>query len=74
MDSYFLLSTDTPLSGAACLEWDGVRTPSSMPRTPLELLLARAGGSRGEESIRTSPNWAIEKVVFESVAPKKGLP
>jgi Caspase domain len=74
MDSYFLLSTDTPLSGASCLEWDGVRTPSPTARTPLEMLLAQPGGSRGGEPIRTSSSWSIEKIVFESVSPKRGSP
>lgn len=74
MDSYFLLSTDTPLSGASCLEWDGVRTPGPAPRTPLEMLLAQPGGNRSGEPVQTSPNWSIEKIVFESVSPKRGLP
>lgn len=71
MDAYFLLSTDTPLSSTSCLEWDGVRTVPSAPRTPLEVLLAQSvAGARGE-SVQTSPNWSIERVVFQSIPPER---
>lgn len=70
MDTYFLLSTDTPLSTTACLEWNGVRSESDPPRTPLERLLAQsASGTRGEP-LQTPPDWSIEKVVYESVPPR----
>ena len=69
LDTYFLLSTDTPLSGTSCLEWDGAR--SGMSPSPLETLLAQSG-TRGGGPLRTSPNWSIEKLVLESIPPKKG--
>ncbi len=72
MDAYFLLSTDTPLSSTSCLEWDGVRAVPSAPRTALELLLSQsAAGTRGQELLQTSPNWSIEKIVFQSVPPRR---
>ncbi|MGZ5432665.1 MAG: caspase family protein [Thermoanaerobaculia bacterium] len=68
VDSYFLLSTETPLSNPSVLEWDGVRSSSAPARTGLEALLAQsASGTRGGETIRTPPSWSLEKVFFESV-------
>ena len=72
LDTYLLLSTDTPLSGTSCLEWDGVRSLSGIPRSPLEMLLAQSGSTRGGAPLRTSPNWSIERLVLESIPPKKG--
>lgn len=69
-DTYFLLSTDTPLD-PSCLEWQGVRAGSSSPGSALEMLLARtASGARGEP-VLTPPEWSIEKIVFESVPPRR---
>jgi Caspase domain len=74
MDSYFVLTTDEPLSTLASLEWDGVRLSPSKPRSALEELLAQTiSGTRNDSQtpIRTPPNWSIEKVIFESVPPKR---
>jgi hypothetical protein len=73
LDTYFLLFTDTPLSGTSCLEWGGVRSLSGITRSPLETLLAQSGTTRGDGApLRTSPNWSIEKLALESIPPKKG--
>jgi hypothetical protein len=70
VDTYFLLCTDEPLGSLACLEWDGVRGPQVIPKSELErLLAATAAGSRGDGSIRTPPNWSLDKFVFESAPP-----
>lgn len=77
IDSYFILTTDEPLPTLASLQWDGVRAPSSQPRNPLEELLAQTlSGSRGDgpAPIRTSPDWSIEKVTFESVPSRRTTP
>jgi hypothetical protein len=74
VDTYFLLSTDEPLTALSGLEWSGVRTPrGAMKRGPLEELLARtlAGTRAPDEAIRTPPNWSIDKVVFQSVPPRR---
>ncbi|HEX7809422.1 MAG TPA: hypothetical protein VF608_11870, partial [Thermoanaerobaculia bacterium] len=68
-DSYFLLTTDSPLSCTSCLEWDGVRAGSMSKKTPLDVVLSNASGRRDDESPRTSPYWSIDKVVFMSVPP-----
>jgi hypothetical protein len=80
-DTYFLLSTSEPLPALASLEWTGVRggkqTPGdgNAPKTPLERLLARTlSGTRGDPNdapIRTPADWSIEKVTFQSVAPRR---
>jgi hypothetical protein len=70
VDTYFLLCTDEPLSSLACLEWDGVRGPQSIPKSELErLLAATAAGSRGDDGIRTPPNWSLDRFIFESFPP-----
>jgi hypothetical protein len=73
VDTYFLLSTDEPLSTPAVLEWDAVRGSSTSPRTPLEQLLSSAiSGTRGaDEPLRTPPHWSIEQVPFVSVPPRR---
>ena len=69
-DTYFLLSTETPLN-PSCLEWEGVRAGASPYRSALEMLLAQtASGARGEP-VLTPPDWSLEKVVFESVPPRR---
>jgi len=70
IDSYFLLTTDSPLSNISCLEWGGVRAPATPVSNPLETLLAQTAAGRGQETVRTSPNWFVEKIAFESVPPK----
>lgn len=70
VDSYFLLSTDTPLSSPTVLEWDGVRGSLPRARGPLETLLARtSAGTRGDGPSPTPLNWSLERVFFESVPP-----
>jgi hypothetical protein len=71
VDTYFLLSTDSPLSSTYALEWDGVRAATEGPQSPLEVLLAQAlAGTRGDPPPPTSPNWSIERIFFESVPPR----
>ncbi len=81
VDTYFLLVTEEPLLALSSLEWDGVRGPGDKrgeddpaPRkSPLERLLARTlSGRRGDPEngpIRVSPNWSLERITFQSVAP-----
>lgn len=71
LDTYFLLSSDEPLPSLTDLEWDGVRAPRT--RGLLDELLARtlAGTRSPGETLRTPPNWSIDKVVFESIPPRR---
>jgi Caspase domain len=70
VDSYFLLTTDEPLPDLEILTSDGVRTRS--PLTPLEQLLLLTSASTRGDRITTPQSWSIEKLVCESVAPRKG--
>ncbi len=71
-DTYFLLSTDEPLANPSVLEWDGIRTPTfTKPLTALEeLFLLTTDPTRGRRVINTG-GWSLEKVVYESIAPRK---
>lgn len=71
VDTYFLLSTDEPLPNPSVLEWDGLRAPQwTEPLTALEqLFLLTIDPTRGARPLTTS-QWSIEKVTFESVAPR----
>jgi hypothetical protein len=71
IDTYFLLSTDEPLPNPSILTWDGVRLPAwPEALTPLEeLLLLTTTGARGSRPLTTN-RWSIERVVFESIAPR----
>ena len=71
VDTYFLLSTEEALPNPSVLTWDGVRAPDwTAPLTPLEeLLLLTTTGERASRALTTS-RWSIERVVFESVAPR----
>jgi len=74
LDTYFLLSSDEPLPSLTDLEWSGVRAPRTARKTgPLEDLLARtlAGSRSPNETIRTPPNWSIDRIVFESIPPRR---
>lgn len=74
VDTYFLLSTEEPLPSLTALAWRGVRAPQKLVRkSPLEELLAqRLEGTRGPvDRIRTPATWSIEKVVFESIPPRR---
>jgi hypothetical protein len=68
VDTYFLLSTDEPLTNPYVLEWDGVRTRAPEALTALEELLL-LDGTRGPRR-STSFGWSLERVVFESVPPR----
>jgi hypothetical protein len=68
VDTFFLLTTDEPLTNSLILEWDGIRTRNVQPRTELERLLALTATGARAPSIVTPANWSIERVVFESVA------
>ncbi|MFL6246470.1 MAG: caspase family protein [Thermoanaerobaculia bacterium] len=70
VDTYFLLTTDEPLTNPRILEWDGVRAGAPQPQNALEeLLMLTSSGSRGMR--RATPSaWSIERVVFESVPPR----
>jgi hypothetical protein len=73
LDTYFLLLTDEPVATLANLEGDAVRSLDLSPKTALEKLLARPiSGTRGPDaSSHTPPNWSIEKVTYQSGAPKR---
>lgn len=73
VDTYFLLTTNEPLGSLAALDWDGVRGGQAVPKTALERLLASVGGRRGgsSEPIRTPADWSLEKIVFESIPPRR---
>lgn len=74
MDTYFLLSTEEPLPSLAGFDWTGVRSPNGyLKGNPLEELLASTltGIRSPGNPIRTPPTWAIDKVVLQSVAPRK---
>jgi hypothetical protein len=70
VDSYFLLTTDEPLPNPWVLEWDGIRTRKRDTSTPLESILATVGESRSGERNVTSPQWSIQRITIESVAPQ----
>lgn len=70
VDTYFLLSTDEPLQNPSILEWDGVRSPTSGPRTALEQLLMLTGTGSRATPVVTPSNWSIERLVVESVPPR----
>jgi hypothetical protein len=73
VDTYFLLTTDEPLPNPWILEWDGVRTRAASPpaaTTTLEQLLLLTGDSSRTGPAVTPANWSLEKVMYESVAPR----
>lgn len=71
VDTYFLLTTDEALPNPWILHWDGVRGGDpSAGKTPLERLIALTGSTSRSARIATPSNWSLEKVVFESVAPR----
>lgn len=72
LDAYFVLSTDEALSSTDSLEWDGVRSARAAPQSALEQLLSESlHGGRGGEPIRMPPTWSIEKIIVESMAPRR---
>jgi hypothetical protein len=72
-DTYFLLTTDEPLNSLASLHWDSVRGPQIVPHSELErLFVATASGTRSDSgTFRTPPHWSIDKVIFDSVPPRR---
>ena len=71
-DTYFLLTTEEPLSDPWVLEWDGIRGEVPQPRSALEQLLMEASSAtRSARAIVTLTNWSIERVLVESVPPRR---
>ncbi|HEX8407356.1 MAG TPA: caspase family protein [Thermoanaerobaculia bacterium] len=71
VDTYFLLTTDEPLPNPWVLQWDGVRGGNTgEAKTPLERLLALTGSASRSARIVTPSSWSLERVFFESVAPR----
>ncbi|MEO8380914.1 MAG: caspase family protein [Acidobacteriota bacterium] len=77
LDTFFLLTTDEPLSSLTSLAWKGVRgTRASGVSRPLEELLAQmlAGTRSPDESVLTPPTWSIDRVTFQSIPPRSSTP
>lgn len=70
VDTYFLLTTDEPLTNPRILEWDGVRAGVPAQTELEELLLLTASGSRARRRA-TPSSWSIERVFFEAVPPRE---
>jgi hypothetical protein len=65
-----LLSTDEPLPNPWILEWDGIRKRDAHASSELEdLLMLDDAATRGSHF--TPANWSIERVIYESIAPRK---
>jgi hypothetical protein len=69
VDTYFLLTTDEPLPDTEIFRWQGVR--AGRPLSPLEQLIASTGISTRGPRIVTPVGWSIERVVCESVPPRR---
>lgn len=70
IDTYFLLTTEVPLTDPWILEWDGVRSRSVESPAPLEeLLMLTASGTRAGKLV-TPAGWSLDKYVFESLPPR----
>jgi uncharacterized caspase-like protein len=70
-DTYFLLTTEEPLSNPWVLQWDGIRGEPPKTPTALEQLLAQASSARrSATSLVTPAEWSIERVIVESVRPR----
>jgi hypothetical protein len=69
-DTYFLLSTEEPLTDPWILEWAGVRTPGDERGwTALErLLIQMLSGDRGVVLAPASSRWSIERLPMTSIA------
>jgi hypothetical protein len=70
VDTYFLLTTDEPLTNPWILEWEGVRSPMPTTATALERLLALTSSSERGPRVVTPATWSIERIVIESVPPR----
>ncbi|HEY2323699.1 MAG TPA: hypothetical protein VGJ82_12640, partial [Thermoanaerobaculia bacterium] len=72
VDTYFFLTTDEPLADPWVLRWDGIRGQPPQTPTALErLLAATSSATRSPASIVTHVEWSIERMVVESVAPRR---
>ena len=72
VDTYFLLTTAEPIADPWVLQWDGIRGERPRGRTALErLLAATSSATRSPTSIVTPVEWSIERVIVESVAPRR---
>lgn len=71
VDTFFLLTSEEALPNPWVLEWDGVRTRAPERPAGLERLLMETGTTRGLDRLVTPATWSIERVVFESVAPRR---
>ncbi len=71
VDTYFLLTTDEPLTNPWILEWEGVRSAPPATKTALERLLAlTSSGERGTRVV-TPATWSIDRIAIESVPPRR---
>jgi hypothetical protein len=71
VDTYFLLTTDEPLTNPWILEWEGVRSAPPATKTALEHLLAlTSSGERGTRVV-TPATWSIDRIAIESVPPRR---
>jgi Caspase domain len=71
VDTYFLLTTDEPLTNPWILQWEGVRGPPPATKTALERLLALTSSSERGTRIVTPATWSIERIAIESVPPPR---
>ncbi|HKS22635.1 MAG TPA: caspase family protein [Thermoanaerobaculia bacterium] len=71
VDTYFLLTTDEPLTNPWILEWEGVRSAPPPTKTALERLLALTSSSERAARIVTPATWSIERIAIESVPPRR---
>jgi hypothetical protein len=70
VDTFFLLSTDEPLPNPWILEWEGVGRRAPQPGSALETLLMLIDANDRPALVVTPATWSIERVMFESVAPR----
>jgi caspase domain-containing protein len=73
LDAYFLLSTEEPLFSTASLTFAGFNERGHTNALDRLLSLSLYGIRGDDDPIRTPPNWSIEKLVLESVAPRRKL-
>jgi len=70
VDTYYLLATDEPLPNPWILEWNGVRA-APQTFTPFEELLIVTTSGRRPAALVTPNNWSLQRIVYESVAPRQ---
>lgn len=71
IDTYYLLTTDEALANPWVVEWNGVRSRAPESPAALETLLMLTGSAARSGAHTTPANWSLERVVFESVPPRK---